>query len=219
VLVSLRFRTVFNMVSIEDRPCENPGVGVKAPQSDPKTDRALMIRIREGDRRAFRILVERHWAALVGYAEGILNGDDVAQDVVQETFVRVWRRRADWTPDAAVTSYLYRITRNLAFNARRDRIAEMDRRERGGQAIISSMPGADPHQDVIAGCLQTEVEEAIRCLPERRREVFVLSRFHHLTYQEISLTMGIAPQTVANQMRAALADLRVALAHHLHPPT
>jgi RNA polymerase sigma-70 factor (ECF subfamily) len=58
------------------------------------------------------------------------------------------------------------------------------------------------------------VESAITALPERRREIFVLSRYHGLSYREIAEVLEISPQTVANQLSAALATLRESLASH-----
>ena len=64
--------------------------------------------------------------------------------------------------------------------------------------------------------LRAGLEAALRLLPERRKEVFMLARFQRLTYDEIAALMGISPQTVANQMSAALADLRRHLVAHLY---
>ena len=185
----------------------------EVPESGP--DRVLMDRIRDGDREAYQTLLERYWPPLVVYATGIVEGEDAAKDVVQDAFIRVWRRRSDWTPSGPVSAYLYRITRNLALNARRDRTAEMGRREKGARDLLSAMPRNNPQDELAVSSLREEVEAAIAGLPDRRREAFVLSRFHGLSYSEIAEAMGISTQTVANQMRAALAQLRHVLAEHL----
>jgi RNA polymerase sigma-70 factor, ECF subfamily len=179
------------------------------------SDESLMRRIRDGDREGYRILLCRYWVSLVSYATGIVGTQDAAEDVVQDAFIRVWIRRADWTPRGAVAAYLYRITRNLALNAFRDNASDFRRRSLGNKQFSTSTTPNDPEQDYSAGALRQEIEAAIAALPERRREVFMLSRFHGLSYREIGETMGIAAQTVANQMGAALAELREKLSHHL----
>ena len=174
-----------------------------------------MARIRAGNRHAYRTLLERHWAVLVVYATGITNDKDLAEDVVQSAFIRVWVQRESWTPSGSVSAFLYRITRNLALNANRDRSAEMGRREKVGNEVTSRSYPPRPDEELALQRLQVEVRAAIESLPPRRREAFELSRFHGLSYQDIAETMEISPQTVANQLQAALAELRVVLAHHL----
>jgi RNA polymerase sigma-70 factor, ECF subfamily len=193
----------------EDVPPRGPDVG------QLKVDRSLMVRVQEGDQVAFRHLVDRYWPALVTYASGLLGRGSDPEDVVQEVFIRVWRSRSDWSQTGAVNAYLYRITRNLALNARRDHAAELKRRERGAEGQPFPAPFRNPYEDFETMTLREEVQVALVQLPIRRREVFTLSRFHGLSYQEIAEAMGIAPQTVANQMTAALAELRRLLSHHL----
>ena len=74
---------------------------------------------------------------------------------------------------------------------------------------------AQPDELLEETLLQEEVAAAIADLPERRREVFVLARFHGLSYQEIADVLGVSQQTVANQMSSALSQLRELLSHRL----
>jgi len=174
-----------------------------------------MEEIREGQQDSLRRLLERHWSPLVTYAAGIVGGREQAKDVVQETFIRLWQKREGWRSEGSVAAYLYRITRNLALNERRDRRTAERHDDRCGERRARNDAPLMPDQVLEADSLRGEIEAAIENLPERRREVFVLSRFHGLTHSEIGETMGIAPQTVSNQMTAALAELRRVLAHLL----
>jgi RNA polymerase sigma-70 factor, ECF subfamily len=180
------------------------------------SDGILMERIRNGDEEAFRTLLERRWPSLLSFAVGMVERRAVAEDLVQETFVQVWARRAEWSSGGSARAYLYRVTRNLALNAERDRRVR-SRWEAEQRATTRSPPSAlgDPARDLTSSTLRAEIDAAIQALPERRREVFVLSRFHGLSHREIAEAMGIAPQTVANQMRMALEHLRDHLRHHL----
>lgn len=177
-------------------------------------DQALMLRIRSGDRGAYAALLERYWTALVRYATGIVGTPDEASDVVQDAFVRLWRFRTDWVPEGHVSAYLYRITGNLALNARRARVADLKRSGRATEGPLSTRP-ATPDQDLDERTLEQAVHAAVAELSERRREVFLLSRFQGLSYREIGETLGISVQTVANQMSAALAQLRHSLSEYL----
>jgi RNA polymerase sigma-70 factor (ECF subfamily) len=183
---------------------------------DSREDETLFERLRIGHREALGLLMERHWASLVGYAAGITDDRDAAQDVVQGTFVQIWARRAEWESSGSPRAYLFRITRNLALNARRDGILRHRRQKEWGSDSPFDFPSPPtPDEETEVELLRAEIEGAIASLPERRREVFMLSRFPGLTYQEIAETMGISVQTVSNQMSAALAQLRSLLGHHL----
>jgi len=192
-----------------------PAWKIAGPTEEERSDEALMERVRDGHRDSLRILLERYWSSLVGYAAGFVGGRDPAKDVVQDTFIRVWTKREEWSSGGSVSAYLYRIVRNLSLNARRDRSTARRHDDLCGVTRAREDPPRRPDEALEAASLRAEVEAAIEALPERRREVFVLSRFHGLTHREIAETMEISPQTVSNQMTAALAELRRTLCHHL----
>ena len=195
------------------------GLSVQRPRAKAggPTDTELMERIRASDSAALRLLVERYWANLVAYGRTLLGDSDEAEDVVQEALVRVWRHRLAWVPSGSVSGYLYRITRNLAFNRDRDNRARRRRSVGEGLSDLRVQRPPTPEDELETTMAFSEVEAAIDQLPPRRREIFVLSRFHALTYSEIAQAMGISEQTVANQMSSALADLRSALSKLIGP--
>lgn len=179
------------------------------------TDRSIFEGLQQGHRGALAALLDRYWASLVGYVAGITGDRDVAQDVAQETFVQIWAKRLDWECTGTPRAYLFRIARNLALNARRDGALRKRRHLQGATTELLRPPPPTPADDLEADSLLEEIQAAIAELPERRREAFLLARFPGLTHREIAETMGISVQTVSNQMSAALAQLRVALAHRL----
>lgn len=183
------------------------------PYSDP-SDQELMERIATGDARALEQLLERYWHGLVRYGTAILRDVDAAEDVVQDTFVRVWERGSDWRPGGSVRSFLYGITRNLALNERRRRRVRLGWLERmRGHERPESPP---PSRVLEVDDCQRAVEHAIDQLPERRREVFILAWFHQLSHRQIAEVLGISPNTVSNQVSAANAELRRRLAGWWH---
>jgi RNA polymerase sigma-70 factor (ECF subfamily) len=199
---------------LTDLPSE-PSAPEESDESLLERDESLLERVGQGRSTALRLLMDRHWSTLVGYATGITNDRDVAQDVVLETFLQVWTKRSDWQPTGSPNAYLHRITRNLALNAYRDGTLRRKRHQEVGGAPSSVHSPRTPEEEIEARALRTEIETAISGLPERRREIFLLSRFSGLTHREIAETLGVSAQTVSNQMSAALAQLRVALARHL----
>lgn len=182
--------------------------GGMASASGEASDVALLERTRAGDPAALRGILERHWAPVVRYAATLLGDGDEAEDAAQECFVRLWEHRESWALEGSLRGLLFRIVRNLAFDERRRSRA----RVRAAQAAPALPSPRTPEQHAEIGELRVLLERAIGALPERRREVFVLVRCHGLPHREVAELLGLSPQTVANHLSLALADLRDALA-------
>jgi RNA polymerase sigma-70 factor (family 1) len=172
------------------------------------SDAELMDRLAQGDREAYAVLLQRYWARLVVYAAEIVDGQDAAQDVAQDTFIQLWRYRERWVKVGSVGAYLYRITRNLGVNAVRKERAAARRLERSVGAMEERPSPLTPEESLDEALLRRQVEAAINALPTRRREVFILARYHGLSHREIANALEISPQTVANQMSLALSQLQ-----------
>ena len=150
-------------------------------------------------------LLREFWEPLVSYAQEIVSGRDQAEDVVQEVILRIWERRNDWTPTDRLQTFLYRATRNEALNERRTRHRFLDRIK------IPRPTAPDPAEVSEEALLARNVRAAIDDLPTRRREIFILARFHGQSHREIAEILDISPQTVSNPMSPALTQLRTAL--------
>ncbi len=129
-----------------------------------------------------------------------------AEDLVQDTFVRLWERRAQLPQSAMLSGYVVRTGRNLAIDfKRRERIAPFI----DGVEMLEFMADTAPspeHRAIAAQKLQT-LSDAIAALPPRAREVFVLARIEGMTYVEIGERLGISPKTVFSHMVVALERL------------
>jgi RNA polymerase sigma-70 factor (ECF subfamily) len=173
----------------------------------PPGDRALLQRIQGGEESALQELLSRYWESVVRVTAQLLDSWDSAEDVAQETFIRLWERREDWGLDGSVRGLLFRIARNAAIDARRKRSAD----ERAAAQVPERSQSESPADVTEQRELEATVNQALNALPERRREVFILVRHHGLSYKEAAETLELSPQTVANHMSLALADLRTYL--------
>ena len=176
-------------------------------------DRELLERIRTGDSDAFDAVFRAHYASLVGTAERMLRRSDVAEEIVQDVMLELWRRRETIVVDDSLRGYLFRATRNRSLNHLRhgaiERRAEPElAADRGDVA-----PGAQ--NAIVDEEIDAAVKRAVADLPARCREVFELSRVHGLKYTEIAATLGISVKTVEAQMGKALRILRERLAQWL----
>jgi RNA polymerase sigma-70 factor (ECF subfamily) len=179
--------------------------------SSNDSDLDLLARIREGDERALGIVAERYWIHVVRHAAAILGSTARAEDIAQETFVRIWERRETWKLEGSVRGLLFMISRNLSLDERRRDVTRA--RAVRHSPCVSRFPSPEEHS--IGTELDEAYSRALKMLPERRREVYLLVRHHGLSHQEVSQALALSPQTVANHVRLALIDLREALSAHL----
>lgn len=157
-------------------------------------------------------LLRSYWHPLVAYVTRLLGETAVAEDVVQHAFVRIWERGHAVPQGDEARPFLYRVVRNLASNEWR---RQQTHTEWMDEEMSLGPPATMPSQSLEEDELATALMAAVERLPGRRREVFVLSRYHALTNREIADVLSIAPQTVANQLVSALRELRVMLSPYL----
>jgi RNA polymerase sigma-70 factor (ECF subfamily) len=189
-----------------------PRRGAGAPEREVR-EPVLLERLRASDPDALDALLRIYWRPLVRYAARLLPDEEDAEDVAQEAFVRLWDRRNLLAPDTVLRPFLYRIVHNIALNRKRSWRARNSWHSKLGSAWRSLL--ATPLQSTMEHELERAIEDAIQALPARRRDAFVLARFHDMSYSKIALIMGISPQTVANQISSALSDLRRALSPYM----
>ncbi len=178
----------------------------------PSIDTECLAAVREGDRAAFERLFRAYYGRLADYVVRLVESPDAAEDVVQGMFIALWNRRESLPDIEALPAYLHRAVRNRALNHLRDQ-----RRARGREHVVTSTtedePGIEPsvEADLQVADLDAVLQRALHTLAPRTREVFVLSRQHELTYQQIASTLGISVKTVETLMGRALRALRTTL--------
>lgn len=164
--------------------------------------------ITAGDGEAFARLVHGVWDDLVDHLAWILESREAAEDAAQEALIRIWEQRERWH-DGSARALVFRMARNLAFDARR---RERVRREWADREAEVAQTGVEPDALAETSEYEQRFREALQALTPGRREAIELVRLKGLTHQEAAEAIGISQQTVANRMTLALADLRVLLA-------
>lgn len=158
-------------------------------------------------RNAFEAIYSEHGPSLVGFISRKVGDADLAEDILHDLFLSIWSRFDTWEVHGDLRTYLFSAARNHVWShyakqrVRRDH-AEVER----ATASRSAMP--EVVERLQADRLQRAVARWVGELPERRREVFELSRYEHMTYQEIADHLGISVKTVETQMSRALRLLR-----------
>lgn len=173
------------------------------------TDIELLAWMRDDNEAALTGLYERYWEPVFLYVVRVLRDEEEARDVVQETFIAFWQRRAELPEIHSLKSYLMGIARYKAL--RSIKLSLSDERYRTSLLDFFNDHQRSPETDLMAGEMERVLNEHIARLPERMREVFLLSRHEHLSYAEIAERLHISDKTVKKQIHNALKHLRCVL--------
>jgi len=178
---------------------------------DGRDDVLLMRAIQADEARAFEEFVRRYQKRFYRIAMGYLRDHDESLDAVQGAFIRVYRARERWTPQAQPFTWSYRILVNHCIDLIRKRrlrdtdslddesIAERDLADRTTASPFAASAGAE---------LGIAIREAVAALPDRQREIFSLRHFEQMSLQEIAEVQGCALGTVKSSLHRAVMTLR-----------
>lgn len=184
--------------------------GSRIVVNDDTIDDQLMARGAQGDEEAFRLLVTRWERPVFAFLERMLGSREEAQDLGQETFVRMFEQAGRYRATGRFRSWLFRIAGNLARSRlRRRKIVgwvpfDAFRHDRASEA-----PGAE--EQTLRGERRQAVRAALARLPRRQREALVLRRYHDMSQEEIATAMNTTVAAVESLLSRAMATLRIRL--------
>ncbi|MGH2722297.1 MAG: sigma-70 family RNA polymerase sigma factor [Actinomycetota bacterium] len=175
-------------------------------------DAELFRRIAQGDRAAFERLYDRYAASAFGIARRVCGDASLAEDVVQEAFLSIWRRPASYSPERGkVGSYLFGVVHNKAVDAIR-REESLRRREQAYGGVEDEVGAAD---EVVEGAWLAlrgrQVREAVTRLSKVQREAIELAYFEGLTCTQVAAKLGIPLGTAKTRLRDGMIRLRSVL--------
>jgi RNA polymerase sigma-70 factor (ECF subfamily) len=180
-----------------------------------------MLRVKEGDVRAFERLVELHQGIMIGTASRMLGNLDDAHDIAQQVFIRVWKSAPRYEPTAKFTTWLFTIMRNLVFNESRRRTrrkevaleteADDDLPQRQYTDHTAPAPDHITQQDE----LERALDLAIAALPEKQRLSVIMRQQQDLPYEQICEVLKMSLPAVKSLLFRARTELRKHLASHL----
>jgi RNA polymerase sigma-70 factor (ECF subfamily) len=183
-------------------------------------DEDLMVQYQAGEVRAFEILLSRHKKPVFNFILRFVGDRETAEDLLQETFMRVIKGAEAYKRQAKFTTWLYTIARNLCVDQTRRR---KHRRHASLDAPMSASEDSGTLMDVIPGSemasdrksvnkeLHETMQRAIAGLSEEQREVFLMREFLDLPFKQIADVVGVPENTVKSRMRYALEKLRLEL--------
>lgn len=192
-------KTLWNSVLLRG---ENPAAGKLGSST-----LLLVKRIKEGDIRAFEQVFRAYHAPLCLYAMSITGRKEVAEEIVQELFYKIWKERESLNILRSLKSYLYGAVRNQSLQYCEQYMVR-ERHKQSVQSAPENEPAATPHDQLEYRELKEVIDRTLSQLPERRRRIFTMHRFEGLKYKEIAERLSLSVKTIEAEMTKTYQLLR-----------
>lgn len=172
-------------------------------------EQELLRRLKSGDHTAFEMVFHRYKSKMARNALRLLKSPELAEDLLQELFIKLWEQRSKIDADRTLSSYLYKIASNLAYDCFRNAGRDQKLREQ----LLSNSPLA--YEPIEKAIFDTEkkilLDNALSMLPEQQRIVFTLCKIEEKSYSEVATLLNISIGTVNNHLTRANSSLRALL--------
>jgi len=166
----------------------------------------LIIRLRDGDESAFRMVFDQYSQKIYGVAYQFLKNREQSKEVVQETLLRLWEHRLQLNSEYPLAPWLFTIARRVTLNMLRQTATSQAARKK--LWLTMHPEHNDTEEAILSADLERITSQVLNTLPLQQQMVFRLSRFEGLTYEEIAARMQISVHTVKYHLTGALKTLR-----------
>lgn len=179
------------------------------PEYLPNNDNELLAASRNGDETAFRLLFEKYWADLFKIALRRLQSAEDAKDILQDVFLSFWNNLHNITVEDSLGGYLYTALRNKIFN-------HLEKNNNRLHLLMERRFTASDCEETIFSDYCTKelthyLKTQVKNMPEKMRQIYLLSKEEHMTNGDIAALLNLSNQTVKNQLHNALTRLRASL--------
>ena len=189
-------------------------------------DLTLVKRVKTGDQRAFKLLVERYQRKIYAVALGMVKDKEEALDISQEAFVKVYKYLDHFKGDSSFYTWLYRITVNICIDALRKKQALRGEQVELDEAVkmhtaeanigaLGSRLGTNPQKSALRKELAEKIQQALETVPEKHRAILLLREVEGMSYEDLSRTLQIPKGTVMSRLFHARTKVQKILSEYL----
>ena len=178
----------------------------------------LWKKVKKGNIKAFEILYKCYFPSLCLYSYGLIPDAELVKEIVNDVFLKIWDKRSEIDIQCGIKPYLFRCVHNACLDHLRLKRNLRQYQKTDITDKISELADPDEEyifQQIALKRLENDVSMSIDQLPDKCREIFILSRYELLSYTEISERLNISVNTVKTQISRALDILRVNLKKYL----
>lgn len=185
---------------------------------DALSDKDLLSDVIDGNLDSFDLLVDRYKNRLMNFVFRFVKDADVAEDIVQETFLRVFRKRRDYKAIANFSTWIFTIAGNLAKSELRRRkrwkFFSIDAANEGEKSFDLPDMGRRPDRNAAISMFEDSLQEAIDSLKDKYKEALILRDVEGMSYQQIAEIMDVPVGTVKSRVNRARMKLQRRLKGH-----
>ncbi|MFC1535594.1 RNA polymerase sigma factor [Candidatus Neomarinimicrobiota bacterium] len=176
------------------------------------SDKEILDLFRAGNRdKAFRALVDIHGKTVYNIALFTLNDESMADDVTQESYIKIYRNLEKFKGDSKLSTWMYRIVKNACYDAAKKRhFGPVDEME---ELDLRDPDGFSPDEDALIHWRQEELRDAVEQLPVNQRLAITLYYFQDKSYEDVAAIMGLPLNTLKSHLHRAKTSLAHALIH------
>lgn len=185
------------------------------PGKDSYSEQLILKKVADGDPEAFQELFNTYWDSVFASGLYFLKSGDLAKDLAQEVFIKIWMTRDRLVHVKQFEPYLHRISKNLFLDNLRKRLVTTSRLEEDHERRADEL---NPQRQLELNELEGFIGRAIDFLPAQMQTAFKLSRFHGLTHEEIAGKMKISKVTSQNYIARSLIIIRRYLTQQMEIP-
>lgn len=179
----------------------------------PSENNLFSGKLTEGDAKAFESFFKLYYSRLVLFANRFLNDIPASEEIVSDIFVMLWESGHEINFTGSVRSYLYRCVQNRSLNyLKHQQVENLYVNYLQKKHLLEDL-SLTSDSAFMEKEMQLQIKTALDSLPEKCREIFIMSRFEHMKYKEIAEALELSPKTVERQIGIALDKLRKLLKH------
>ncbi len=182
------------------------------PEINEKT---LVAKLKNNEAEAFDVLFHKYSNKLFRFAFSLLKNEEDACEIVQETFFKIWEKRNNIDSSKSFKSFLFSVSYHLIIDQLREKLKEQKFRN-SLEKYFSTRANFQENR-IDYDTLQTEINKAVDELPEKRKQIYKLSREQGFSHKEIAGQLGVKPKTVENQINLALKHIKTRLGKDILP--
>ncbi|MEN8117116.1 MAG: RNA polymerase sigma-70 factor [Bacteroidota bacterium] len=178
-------------------------------------DKHLVVQLQNNEVKAFDTLFHKYSDKLYRFSFSLLKNDEDSKEIVQEAFLRIWKKRENIDTSKSFKSFLFSISYHLVVDQLRLRLKDREYREfliKFFEVEKYSLKNELDYEEIVV-----QIRKAVEELPSKRKQIYTLSREVGLSHKEISERLGISVKTVENQITLALKHLKSSLGKDIFP--
>jgi RNA polymerase sigma-70 factor (ECF subfamily) len=181
-----------------------------------QNEKEILQNVADGDEQSFSILYQKISPFVYGVAFNLLKDKFLAEDIVQEVFVKLWSGKSGLTEIENIENYVFIITRNVVFSAFKKVI-----RESKAISVLHRKSESAHHSDSSGKLEEKEyyniLNTAIQLLPPQQKQVYLLAEESEMTYEQIAVSMSLSKETVKRHLSLARKFIRTYMNQQIHP--